>query len=114
MAVDWTMKQHDLLPEMEATLTDDEGTHPDLTSTTVRFIMTDKASGVKKIDSPANIVDPTGGVVKYVWLLGDTDTVGTYNGEFEVEYPDTRLETFPNGVYLTLKIFADLGGIVQP
>lgn len=112
MAVDFTIKQDDQLPEFEVVLKDDNDVVVNLTGIIgVRFIMIDKATGDVKVDSAATVVTPLAGLVKYTWALTDTDTAATYNAEFEVEFGDGRLETFPNWKNLQVKVFADLGGI---
>lgn len=111
MAIDFTIKQHDQLPELVCTLQDAEGTLVDLTGILgVRFIMSVKG-GANVLDVPASVVDTAMGVVKYTWQDGDTDEAATYNGEFEIEFGDGRCETFPNNTYIAIKVFADLGGI---
>lgn len=110
MAVDFEMKQHDTLPEIAGTCADSEGNIPNLAGASVRFIMTNKADGVKVIDRPAVIVDVPTAEVKFSWQPGDTDTPGTYKGEYEVTYSGGGVETFPNDRYINIKIFPDLGG----
>lgn len=109
MAVDFTIKQHDELPELVVTLKDALNAVVNVSGATVRFIMNVKG-GANVINQPATIVTPSAGVVKYTWQEGNTDTVGTYSGEFEVQFGDGRVETFPNNKYIQIKVFADLGG----
>ena len=111
MAVDFTIKQHDQLPELVATLTDALSDVVNVTGATVRFIMTNKATTIKVLDVPATVVDAPAGIVKYTWQDGDTDVAATYNAEFEVKFSDGRVESFPNSKYIAIKVFADLGGI---
>lgn len=108
---DFTIKQHDLLPEIAGVCADANNVIPNITGSTVRFIMTDKATGIKVLDQPGEIVDGPGGVVKYSWSEGDTDVAGTYIGEFEILFPSMKPETFPNNKNKTIKIFPDLGGV---
>lgn len=114
MATEFTIKQDDQLPEIISILKD-SSTPPVIINLTgvlgVRFIMTNKATGTVKVDQPATIVDHVGGEVKYTWQTVDTDTPGSYNGEWEVEFSDGKLESFPNNRYIQIKVFADLGGI---
>lgn len=111
MAADFTIKRRDQLPEIEATLKDATGTVVNLGGATVRFIMTNKATGEKALDVPATIVSAPAGTVKYSWVAGDTDTAGSFSAEFEVSFIDGRAETFPNSKNLTIKIPEDLGGV---
>jgi hypothetical protein len=112
LAVDFFIKRRDQLPEIVAILKDSSVPPQviNLSGCTIRFIMTNKATGVVVVDAPAVIVDAPGGRVKYPWVAPDTDEAGTYNGEFEVTFADTRAETFPNSKNLQIKVFADLGG----
>ncbi len=110
MADDFVIKQHDQLPELVATLTDAVDAVVDVSGSSVRFVLSVKG-GENVLDEPADIVDGPTGVVKYVWQSGDTATVGRYNGEFEVEFGDGRVETFPNNKYIVIRVFADLGGV---
>jgi len=64
--------------------------------------------GALKIDTAMTIVDATGGIVQYDWQTGDTDTVGTYNVEFEVTYSDSSIETFPNNGNKVVSVVREL------
>jgi uncharacterized protein YfaS (alpha-2-macroglobulin family) len=79
----------------------------DLTGANVRFHM--KAiGGAIKVDAAMTIVDQNNGTVRYDWNTGDTDTVGTYEVEFEVTYSDGAIETFPNKGSLALNVTKEL------
>ena len=105
---DFHLKRGDTSPSFERQLTGD-GAPIDLSEagTTVRFIMHDGGEAV--IDRSASIVDAPEGVVRYNWLDGDTDTVGTYRAEFEVTYSDGAVESFPNDHDLYIRVAPDLG-----
>lgn len=111
MAIDFFIKQDDQLPELQATLKDSTNAVVNLSGCSVRFIMRDKSTGETKVDAPATVVNAAGGVVKYSWAVGDTDIPSTYKAEFEVQFPDTRLGTFPNSSYMQVKVTPDLGGV---
>lgn len=113
MAVDFTIKQDDTLPEIQAVLLDSStpAQPVQLVGCSVRFIMTNKATLAVQVDAEAEIVDASAGIVKYVWQPEDTSIAGTYNGEFEVEFSDSRLETFPNDKYIQIRVKQDLGGV---
>lgn len=111
MATDFELKQHDTLPEITGVCADALGNLPNLAGATVRFILTDKATGVKVIDTPAEVADIPTAAVKYAWVPGDTAVAGSYKAEFEVTYAGgLGVETFPNSKNLNIKIFPDLGG----
>ncbi len=106
MATKVRMKQGDLAPIFEVELL--EGSTPvDLTQAVgVRFIMRNRA-GIK-VDAPMVIRDQTQpankGVVRYSWVAGDTDTVGTYDAEVRVTWPNNTPQTFPGHAYLQVEI----------
>ncbi len=112
MAVDFTIKRNDRLPSLAATLTDALGAPVDLTSTLVRFIMAAGAgTGTVAVNAPAVVVNSSGGTVRYDWAAGDTATSGTFNGEFEVTFPNGKKQTFPSANYITIQIFNDLDNL---
>jgi hypothetical protein len=105
------LKKDDLLPNVRATLTDNEGNAVDLTlATSVRFIMKSPSSDTAKVDAVGTIVTPGSGVVQYTWSGTDTNTSGTYNAEFEVNWGSGVYQTFPANGYLEVEIINDLGG----
>ena len=66
-------------------------------------------------DGNLTITDEVNGFVEYSWQQGDTDKVGTYIGEFEVEEldeqgdPTGHVETFPNRGHFNVRIQQSLG-----
>src|SRR5690606_18607419 len=86
MATEHVMKRNDLHPPIETKLEFGTGVPIPLFNTSVKFIM--RGTAGEKVNAPATIINPTLGIVKYDWSLGDTDTAGLYRGEFEIEYPD--------------------------
>lgn len=104
----FSIKQNDTAPSFRATLKDSDGDAVDLTNATVRFHMKAIGAETSKVDSSAILQDAANGVVQYNWVSGDTDTVGSYQAEFEVTYSDATVETFPNDSYLSISIKAEL------
>ncbi len=109
---DFTIKKNDLLPVIEAILKDANGNVVDLTDATeVNFIMQAQDSDTPKVNTksgtPATIVNPTGGQVRYSWTGTDTDTPGMYFAEFEVDWTP-ELQTFPNRGFIIVEIIEDL------
>lgn len=102
------IKQNDTSPAIQATLKDVDGNVVDLSGATVRFHMRKQGSTTAKVDAAATIVDDVGGIVRYNWTSANTDTVGTYQAEFEVTYSDDTVETFPNATYLKVKVIDDI------
>lgn len=103
-----TMKKDDLEPKFIATLRNADGTPVDLTNATSVSLIVKQQGGAKYFKSTGTILDAINGVVSYTWASGDTDTVGTFQMEFEVIWPTGRPETFPNSGYDTLIVGASL------
>ena len=91
------IKQGDLKPSILATLKHyNDGTVVDLTNAqTVKFHMKRKDGTLKIQNRICTIVSASEGKVRMDWQEGDTDTPGTYYGEFEVVWNDGRPQTFP-------------------
>ena len=104
---DWSMKAHDRLPSIQATLTSG-GTPVDLTGATVNFIMVPTKGTTPMVDAAAVIVNATSGVVRYDWQTGDTATPGTYQAEWQITFSDGRKQTAPTLTYHSISILADL------
>lgn len=108
---DFYWKQHDTAPACEFAFTDLLGNVPpgNLTGASVKFIMrATGSSGSPKINSTGTIVNPTNWLLGYQPAIGDTDTAGAYQGEFQVTYADGTKQTFPDPGYLNILITADL------
>lgn len=81
----------------------------DLTGATVRFSMQSRAGVVAISRAAAVTVTPTGApTVRYDWQVGDTETPGFYEAEFEVTYAGGAIETFPNDGMLGVSIASDI------
>lgn len=101
------IKQNDTQPRMLATLKDGDENVIDLTDATVRFHMR-TVGGSVVTDAAAVVVTAASGLVRYDWQAADTDTVGSYQAEFEVTYADGTIETFPNNGYIRVQIGDDI------
>lgn len=104
----FAIKQGDTSPAIKAILTDSDGNPIVLTGASVDFIMKDFNNGVV-LNTPMSIITPLGGEVQYDWVLGDTDTPGTYYIEFKVTYDNGAVETFPNNSNATVVVYPSLG-----
>lgn len=102
------IKQNDTSPAMLATLQDANGTAINLTGASVRFHMRTIGSTQTVVDAAATVVTPLSGIVRYNWIAADTDTIGSYQAEFEVTYADASIETFPNDGYIRVEIVDDI------
>jgi len=102
------VKQNDTTPSLRAALKNGDNDAIDLTNATCRFHMRKIGSTTVSVDEAAQIVTEATGIVQYNWTASDTATVGSYQGEFEVTYPDNTIETFPNNGYIRVEITDDI------
>ena len=105
-----TQKQNDLANPIQATLKGRTGAVQDLTgAVTVVFSMRLASTGVVKVNRVACVVMvAAAGTVEYRWTGTDTNTVGIYDGEFEVTYGDNKPQTFPSDSYIKIVIVDDI------
>ena len=102
------IKQNDTVPSIRAALENGSGDAVDLTNATCNFHMRPLGSTTITVDASAQIVTEATGIVQYNWVADDTDTIGSYQAEFEVTYPDGTVETFPNNGYIRVEITDDI------
>ena len=102
------IKKNDTSPSMLAELKDGSDVAIDLTGATVRFHMRRIGSDLVVTDQPCSIVTALSGLVRYDWSASDTDTIGSYQVEFEVTYSNFSIETFPNNKYIEVEITDDI------
>lgn len=102
------IKQNDTGPSIRAALKNVDGVAVSLAGATVRFHMRKLGSATAKVSAAATIISATDGTVEYDWIAADTNTVGTYQAEFQVTYSDLSVETFPNATYLKVKVIDDI------
>jgi len=104
------MKRHDTRPFLDVALTNVDGNAVDLTITglTVEFIMKNYDTNALVIASGVcTIIDSVNGKVRYAWDSTDTNTAGTFLGEFEVNYADGTKLTIPTSKPLSIVILED-------
>ena len=107
---DYTIKQNDTYPPLEAVLSDATGPIDLTTSTTITMILKATTGAVVPyLTKLCSIVNAPGGRVRASWAPTDLDMAGTYNGEFEIIWDDSSVETVPNSGYFSLEIEPDLG-----
>jgi len=106
---DFTIKEGDTSPAITVELRDDS-TPIDLTNKTVAFQMKHRVDDTV-IKGLCITDDNNTGHATYSWAEGETDTVGTYDAEFVIDYsnPDTLDtldpdETFPSDGFLTIAV----------
>ena len=105
---DFVIKQNDTSPDIKAILKDAEENAIDLWGATVKFHLSDYPGEKVIINSIATIEEAENGEVKYNWQSGDTETAGRYKAEFQVDFTNGRIETFPNQGFLEIEIFKEL------
>ena len=107
MAETFNLKRGDTSPSLLYAL---DPASVDLTGATVRFNMRPTTGGVVKVSRAiATVVTETGTpTIRYDWTAQDTDTSGTYDGEFEVTYAGGAVETFPNTGFIKIVIAKDI------
>ena len=107
MATVFDLKQDDIFPALRARLRDGRGTAIDLSLATVAFRMRATGGALKIDDAACDVVDAAGGIVEYQWAAGDTDTPGTYDGEFVISYAG-GVQTVPATGYVSIVVSANL------
>lgn len=106
------IKQHDRSPSIRTVLGfAGNATVPVLTGATVRFVMRLKGSdAAPKVNAVAVVEDAATATIRYDWTVGDTDTSGQYEAEWEVTAGDGKTQTFPTATYDDVTIYEDLDG----
>lgn len=110
----FTVKQHDTAPSYVVDLADEFGLPGETpinltTATSVKFLMRETGgTGAPKVTAAMTIVDAANGRVQHDWGATDTDTVGTFDIEFEITWSDGTIETVPNDSYLSVEVVDDL------
>ena len=102
------IRQNDTSPALMATVADSDGTPVNVTGASVEFHMRLKNAAATTVSAAGEVVDGAAGTIKYQWLTNDTGVVGTYEGEFQITYADTTIETFPNKGYIAIKITEEI------
>ncbi len=104
----YEIKRGDLLPTLKSYVQQPPGTGINL-STAVGVTAVFKRPDATTLRAACNIVDAATGLVQYVWTLGQTDQVGIWQIEFEINWPGTKPQTVPSKGFGTFEIYPDLG-----
>lgn len=104
---DLTIKAHDNYPALNATLTAN-GTAIDLTTAiSVKIIL---KGTTLLITGTCTIVTPASGIISYTWATTDLAVADTYQVEFEITWPSSKIQTVPNSGTNSILVVADLEG----
>ena len=102
-------KQNDTRPRPDATLRYSDGSIPDLTGASVKFLAREMGGdGVPLIDASATITDVPTAAVEYVLTADDTAEAGSFYAEWEVTFADGTVQTFPTRGFDVLLIGGDI------
>lgn len=102
---DFNMKVGDLLPAFDAVLTDKDGNPEDLSGFDGGFIFEyTLPNSTTKLTGSVTVVDAATGHVRYSWQAGDTDVVGTLEGEFRGT-KGGKYQTWPSRDYAIIRIW---------
>lgn len=105
---DFTIKRHATGPAVQIRVTNESDGQPvDFTGATGTFFMYDFEGNVL-VNAPLTVVDPSDGLLSYVWQVGDTAQAGTHRAEFQVTLIDSTVEVYPREGYISVKILSDL------
>tara|TARA_R100000951_G_scaffold114510_2_gene119542 strand:+ start:521 stop:844 length:324 start_codon:yes stop_codon:yes gene_type:complete len=102
------IKQNDTAPIILVTLKDGNDAAVDLTAASAVFKMRPVGQSTVKINSAAIIHNADGGQVRYEWVAADTNTMGSYEAEFEITFSDGKIETFPNSDFIRITVTDDI------
>ncbi len=100
----FTIKQGDTLPTLEATIIAPVGQSPTIPGgSTAVFKMSSVDTGIEVVSAAATITDFTLGKLTYTWAPGNTAAAGDYNAQFVITTPGGQL-TVPNNRFLALTV----------
>jgi len=108
LAADFTIKQNDTTPIIQATCKDQADVVVNLTGSIITFKMVERGGTTLTVNASATIVNALGGIVKYTWVPGNTSDAGGYDGEFQVTFAGGDIETYPNDRQIDILITPDL------
>jgi len=107
---DFTIRNGDTSPTLEARLLRDETPIPNIRDATVAFEMQHTRTD-ERVGGLCTIIDSEDAHVGYIWNDRDTDTPGYYNAVFKVDYdiPESLSEldadeTFPSDDFLRIEV----------
>jgi hypothetical protein len=95
MSTEATFVQGDTGPDLTAILHDeDDATSPiDLTGAAVRFQMRKENDKRFTVNQPATVLSAAAGEVSYSWAVNDLAVPGDYQVQWEIVFPDGKIQT---------------------
>jgi hypothetical protein len=109
MSASFYIKQNDTAPSIEAALSDSNGRVKSMANAqVVRFHMKDENGNILVENGLGTIINATKGIVAYEWQAGDTANTGIHSAEFQIQYINGQVETFPNTGYIKVIIKDEL------
>lgn len=107
------IKRNDTLPALQINITTygdlGQKTPYDLTTASgITFSMKDDYGNLKVFEQTAQISCASGGTIQYQWQNGDTDTAGTYYGEFEISFSGGTRLSIPQTDGIRIEIPKDI------
>ncbi len=96
------IKKGDTAPPLRVFLRQKDGTPIPLGTATVKFHM----GNGKVASGSVDVIDVSTAKVEYVWQTADTDTAGSFNGEFEIT-DGGKDQTVPSNGYILIRILDD-------
>lgn len=111
---DWSAKQGDTALICADELSYTDGTSPDLTSASVKFVMRARSANAPTTNLAATITHSTSpATVSYQLSATDTATAGLYAQTWQVTFSNGSIETFPTVGYNTIEIQENLTTVNQ-
>lgn len=99
-----TLVSGDTAPILRGTITNDEASAPlNLTNCSVFFQMRKKDDLRYTVNAACSITNASAGTVSYQLAANDLNTPGEYQGQFEVHYQDTTIQTTHNVVTINVR-----------
>jgi len=105
---DFWIKRGDTLPIVSGYLVGADGARPNLTGATVLAKMRNARTGAVVFSTAATITDAPNAGISYSWASGDTTNTLEGQLEFEVTFPSTKVESFPNPGFISVHITSDV------
>ena len=101
------IKKNDTNPALAVTLQYANGNAIDLTNGSVWFNMGNSLTYAPYVSGACVITDATNGLCEYRWSGSvDTGSVGTFYGEFEIQWTGSKM-TLPNNHNLKIEVYED-------